>query len=93
MNNGKIYYPDAYDPDTKTVYEFNGDYHHGNPIKYKPHIMNTLMYKTMGELYEDTINKKIDLESNGYTVLSIWESEWDAFKITLRDENNKEKTT
>lgn len=85
MGSGKIYYPDAYDPITKTVYEFNGDYYHGNPTRYEPDVVNTVMGKTMGELLESTINKKLDLEANGYTVLSIWESEWNAFKATLPD--------
>jgi len=85
MADGKVYFPDAYDPDTKTVYEFDGDYYHGNPNRYAPDQTNYTSKKTMGELYEATLKKKSDLETNGYTVLSIWESEWDAFKTTLPD--------
>lgn len=67
---------DGYDPITKTAYEYNGDYWHGNPLKYKPEDYNKDAHKTFGELYKATQDKKNLLEANGYTVISIWESEY-----------------
>jgi len=82
-SDGKIYYADGYDPDTNTIYEFNGDYFHGNPEKYEPTIINAFTKKTMEQLYKETINKKEKLIKNGYRVIDIWESEWDDLKKHL----------
>ena len=30
----KVYYVDGFEPKTNTVYEFNGDYWHGNPERH-----------------------------------------------------------
>lgn len=79
-SDGKIYYVDGYDPDTKTVYEFNGDYFHGNPEKYDSDIINAFSKKTMKEAFEETKDKKKKLIKNGYKVIDIWEAEWDKLK-------------
>ena len=86
-SDGKIYYADGYDPDTNTIYEFNGDYFHGNPEKYEPTIINAFTKKTMEQLYKETINKKEKLIKNGYRVIDIWESEWDDLKKHLAKSN------
>lgn len=70
------YVVDGYDPLTKTIYEFNGDFWHGNPKKYKPSDINNINGKTFGELYRMTIEKKENLERLGYKVISIWESDF-----------------
>src|SRR5258708_39829304 len=52
---------DAYDPVTNTIYEFNGDYWHGNPRTFPPSKLNTRTskpYKTMKELYDQTIERE-----------------------------------
>lgn len=76
MRNGKKYHVDGFDPLTKTVYEFNGDYWHGNPDFYNQEDINPTMNKSFGLLYTNTLKKHHDLEDNGYIVVSIWESEW-----------------
>jgi hypothetical protein len=76
----KKYKVDAYDPTTNTVYEFNGDFWHGNPNKYDSKEINCITKTTFGELYARTIEKERDLIKTGYHVVSIWESEWNVVK-------------
>lgn len=76
MQDDKKYYVDGFDPVTKTVYEFNGDYWHGNPSKYDSDQLNPTMNKPFGSLYSETMQKYQHLVDNGYQVVSIWESEW-----------------
>ena len=72
----KFYIADGYDPKTKTVYEFNGDFWHGNPKKYKKNDINPISGISYGELYSRTLKKEHALKKAGYQVLSIWESDW-----------------
>lgn len=67
---------DAYDPITNTIYEFNGDFWHGNPLKYAPTDLNKKTHTTFGELYKKTIDKEEILKTAGFIVISIWESDW-----------------
>lgn len=66
---------DGYDPSTKTVYEFNGDFWHGNPNAYKASDVNKRNGVTFGELYARTIARE-DLIRQHYNLISIWESDW-----------------
>ena len=52
------YKVDGYDPETNTVYEFNGCYYHGCNICYQPEDINPSSGKSMGELYKKTIKKE-----------------------------------
>jgi hypothetical protein len=70
------YIVDGYDKTTNTIYEFNGDYWHGNPNKYKHDDINNVLDITFGELYNKTINRKKYLINKGYNVISIWESDF-----------------
>ena len=72
----KLFKVDGFDPATNTVYEFYGDFWHGNPIKYSPHEINVISKKTFGELHEATLSKEKMLIRAGYNVISIWESDW-----------------
>jgi hypothetical protein len=74
--NGKVYKVDGFDPSTNTVYEFWGDYWHGNPAKFHPSDIHPSTKKTYGEMYQDTINKIQELESVGYQVIDIWEADY-----------------
>jgi len=60
-----------------TIYEFWGDYWHGNPNKYTPDIINKVNHKTMGHLHEETQLKRQRIINAGYNLVEIWESEWD----------------
>jgi G:T-mismatch repair DNA endonuclease (very short patch repair protein) len=68
---------DGFDPVTNTVYEFYGDYWHGNPKKFVAEKINTRTpkQKTFGQLYKDTITRETILKDAGYKIVSVWESD------------------
>lgn len=59
-----------------TVYEFWGDFWHGNPKRYNLDDKNTKCNKTYRELYENTVKKKESIKSAGYDLVEIWESDF-----------------
>ena len=67
---------DGFDPKTNTIYEFYGDYWHGNPKKYNHKDLNKSNNKTFGKLYNDTIKREHMIKENGFNLVSIWESDW-----------------
>jgi hypothetical protein len=67
---------DGFDPETNTVYEFLGDFWHGNPKCYSPDDINRCSKRSFGELYDKTKQKELILIGAGYKVVSIWESDW-----------------
>ena len=71
---------DGFDPETNTVYEFLGDFWHGNPIKFSGHHIHPFIKKTYGYLYDKTFEKLNKLKSLGYNVKYIWENDWNKFK-------------
>ena len=75
-NDGKWFFIDAWDEETNTVYEFHGDYFHGNPNLFKAEDLNKTVKKTYGELYEATMQKKQILEEMGYNYVCVWESDF-----------------
>jgi hypothetical protein len=58
------------------IFEFLGDYYHGNPRKFDSDNYNQICHKTFGELYENTINKFKLLKENNYDVYYMWEYDW-----------------
>jgi hypothetical protein len=74
--DSKRYWVDAYDPTSNIIYEFYGDYWHGNPLIYNPDDTNPTNYKTFGDLYNRTIEREGELKAAGYQIISIWESDW-----------------
>ena len=67
---------DAFVPETNTVYEFLGDYWHGNPEIFYPAEKNKTVGKTFGELYDETKARISRLEWAGYKVTYIWENDF-----------------
>jgi hypothetical protein len=69
---------DGYDPTTNTVYQFHGDFYHGNPNhpKQPADKMNTLLKKTFGELYENTQRLDQEIRDAGYNLVIMWELDW-----------------
>jgi Fe2+ or Zn2+ uptake regulation protein len=72
----KPYKIDGIDLKTNTLYEFLGDYFHGNPKKFNKDIINKTTKKSFGELYQNTFKKFDKLKSLGYNIKYIWESDW-----------------
>lgn len=76
--NSKKYNVDGFDPATNTIYEFYGDYWHGNPnvkrfLEIKINKVNGVEFKT---LYQNTLNREEELIKAGYKIVSIWESDF-----------------
>jgi G:T-mismatch repair DNA endonuclease (very short patch repair protein) len=69
---------DGFDPATNTIYEFYGDFWHGNPnnSRFKPTDYNKITHCTFNELYIKTLEKEQALKAAGYKVISIWESDF-----------------
>lgn len=74
--NGRNFFVDGYDPSTNTVYEFYGDFWHGNLNIYNLNDINTYTKTTYGELYNKTIERAGLLKEAGYNVVEMWESDW-----------------
>lgn len=70
------YVVDGYDPIKNTIYEFNGDFWHGNPKIYNSDNINNISGKSFGYLYDKTLIKENYLKSLGYNIISIWESDF-----------------
>jgi len=71
---------DGYDPQTNTIYEFLGDYWHGNPNIFNPNDIHPRIKKTYGQVYENTMNRFNKFKALGYNIKYIWESDWKRFE-------------
>lgn len=67
---------DGFDPITNTIYEFYGDYWHGNPEIYNGEDYNQSNKITFGKLYENTIKREQIIKNAGYNLVCIWENEF-----------------
>lgn len=74
--NRKNYNVDGYDKTSNTIFEFLGDYWHGNPEKFKPYSLNIVVGKTFGELYLKTIKREETFLQAGYNTVFLWESDY-----------------
>lgn len=70
------YKADGYCKETNTIFEYDGDFFHGNPEIYDENDYNKLCKKTFGELYLNTLEKELKIISMGYKLKKIWDSEW-----------------
>ena len=70
------YKADGYCKETNTIYEFNGDFWHGNPNKYLSTDINKKTGKTFGELYQNTLHKEQQIRNLGFNLITIWENDW-----------------
>jgi len=81
LNEGEFNIPntrfkaDGYCKETNTIYEFHGDYWHGNPSIYDPND-KTYFGKTFRELYEKTLEREKQIKDMGFNLITIWESDW-----------------
>jgi len=70
---------DGLNKKSNTIYEFLGDYWHGNPKKFNSNQMNELCKSPFGKLYLNTIKRFDLLKRMGYNIKYIWESDWKDF--------------
>lgn len=71
-----VYKVDAFDPETNTIYEFYGDYWHGNPARFAHNDVNKRNKQAFGLLYNNTIEREQKLKNAGFNIIVIWESDW-----------------
>lgn len=76
-----VFLADGFDPTTNTIYEFYGDYWHGNPLVFDSNKINDRAKMTFGELYRRTINREIKIIQAGFKLITIWELDFDNGKI------------
>lgn len=68
---------DGYDPITNTVYQFHGNYYHGNPKIYPcPITWNKKSKKFMYELHYKTLEFDEFIKNLGYNLVVIWENDF-----------------
>ena len=67
---------DGFDPCTNTVYEFLGDYWHGNPKIFSAEKINKVSKKTFGSLHKKTFDRINKIKEAGYNVVHIWENDF-----------------
>ncbi len=77
------YHADGYHEATNTIYEFHGDYWHGNPKLYAADFMNVKKATPMGKLYQKTKQKEKCIKDLGYTLVVMWESNWNLIIKTI----------
>jgi len=71
---------DIFIPKINLIIEYNGDYWHCNPKKYKPEYYHQVKKKTAKELWEYDKNKIDLIKGYGYNLEIVWESD-------LREDN------
>lgn len=72
----KRYKPDGYDPKTNIIYEFLGDFWHGNSEIYNLDDINIKCGKTFRELNKYTFQRFDEIKSLGYKIIYIWENDF-----------------
>lgn len=78
------YRVDGFIPETNTIYEFYGDYWHGNIKRYNPNKINKYTGLTMQELYDKTIAREKELRDMGFNLITEWESNQKYYKGEIR---------
>jgi hypothetical protein len=73
---GTKYKADGYCKETNTIYEFHGDYWHGNPHIFPPDEYNHSTNCTMGTLFNKTKRKEDIIKNLGYNLITIWEHDY-----------------
>lgn len=73
--NDKRIIADGFDPITNTVYEYHGDYWHGNPKIFKREDINPSTKTSFGELYQNTIDRENLIKSAGYNLVVKWQTD------------------
>jgi formylmethanofuran dehydrogenase subunit E len=81
--NGGYYKVDGYHASTNTIYEYYGDYWHGNPIIYEAGNINEKCAKSFGKLYENTIDREIYLKSLGFNLIVKWETPFECCRFLI----------
>jgi G:T-mismatch repair DNA endonuclease (very short patch repair protein) len=82
---------DGYCKETNTIYEFHGDFWHGNPNLYDTNDINKRNDKTFGELYQKTLEREQQIIDYGYNLVVMWEHDWKKINKSIRTLQRKFK--
>jgi G:T-mismatch repair DNA endonuclease (very short patch repair protein) len=77
--------PDYVNEDKKHIIEVYGDYWHCNPKTFKEDFYHSQLKMTAKEKWQKDLVRKIELESLGYEVTIVWESELKNFIEELKE--------
>lgn len=69
---GKV---DGYCHETRTVYEFHGDFWHGNPDIFSPEDIHPIIEEPYVDLYRKTIDRDQRIRNLGYNLIVKWETD------------------
>lgn len=89
LNGGEFQIPntrykaDGYSKEQNIIFEFQGDFWHGNPKVYESHKINPRCGVSYEELYSDTNEKLNKIRKYGYKVIFCWESDWNKLKHSI----------
>lgn len=67
---------DGFCKSTNTVYEYHGDFWHGNIDMYDRDKIHPVIGTTYGSLYQKTILRDDKIRKLGYNLVIVWESEF-----------------
>jgi hypothetical protein len=79
---------DGFHVESNTIYQFHGDYFHGNPVVYDANEYNALVKKTFGAIYENSCRVDQDFRDLGCNLVIMWEHDW---KIHEREQRELRK--
>jgi hypothetical protein len=77
------YVADAYCEELNRMFEYDGDFWHGNPSIYNSSAVNPRTGTTFGDLYERTLQKRAVYEKLGYNLTTIWGADWERAKLAI----------
>jgi len=78
------YKADGYCKETNTIYEFHGDYWHGNPKVFDKEDYNKTTNCTFGDLYQKTLEREQQIKDLGYNLVVMWEYDWNIINKFIR---------
>jgi hypothetical protein len=70
------YKADGFCKENNTIYEFHGDYWHGNPKVFNLDDFNEITKCKYKELYDNTLIRENKIKELGYNLITIWENDW-----------------
>jgi predicted nucleic-acid-binding Zn-ribbon protein len=70
------WYADGFCSENNTIYEFHGDYWHGNPSMYNSNDINPTSKSSFGFLHQKTLEREEEIKAMGFNLVTIWENDW-----------------
>lgn len=90
---GTRYKADGYIKSSNTIFEFHGDFWHGNPELYDETELNPKLGISYGELYTRTKTKSKLIIDKGFNLIEVWENDWKKFIKAVRIIQKKYRDT